>query len=101
MSRSYKKSPICGDKSKSWVKKQFNRNLRHKNKMIDPEDESNYLPNSSYKKANQSWHIKDVYYRETWEEYWEECVSRWIYFQHRGIEDPYPDEKEEYKRWYK
>ena len=77
MSRSYKKTPWAGDKSNTFMKKQFNRKLRRKNKNTDPEDESNYLSNKSYKKANESWDIKDYGWIMTWEEYWQSCIKQW------------------------
>ena len=100
MSRSYKKTPYAGDNSNTYMKKQFNRKLRHQSK-IDPEDESIYLPNNSYKKANQSWDIKDYEEILTWDEYWQKCISRWNSRHNRGYEEPYPDKEQEYKHWKK
>ena len=101
MSRSYKKTPYCGDKSNTFMKKQFNRKLRRKNKNIDPEDESLNLQNGSYKKANESWDISDYGWIQTWEEYWASCISDWKDAQARGWDDPYPNREQEYKRWKK
>ena len=101
MSRSYKKTPYFGDKSNGYMKKQFNRKLRHRNKQSDPEDESNYLQNKSYRKANESWEISDYGWIQTWEEYWQSCISNWKYGQSCGWNEPYPDRKQEYKRWKK
>ena len=101
MSRSYKKTPYVGDKSDTYTKKQFNRKLRRQSKMIDPDDESTYLSNNSYKKANESWDISDYGWIEPWEEYWGKCISEWQSHKNRGYDEPYPDKEYEYKRWKK
>ena len=103
MSRSYKKTPYAGDKNDAYMKKQFNRKLRRQSKNIDPEGESDdsYLPNNTYKKANQSWEICDYYDIEPWEDYWGKAVSEWQSRKNRGYDEPYPDKEQEYKRWKK
>lgn len=100
MSRSYKKHPYTGDKSNGFMKKQFNRKLRHQNK-INPDDETTYLPNNTYKKANESWDISEYGWSESWNIYWNKCVSEWQSRHNRGYDDPYPDKEQEYKRWKK
>jgi len=103
MSRSYKKTPYAGDKTDTYMKKQFNRKLRRQSKMVDPEEENEdlYLPNRSYKKANESWDISDYGWVEPWEEYWGKKVSEWQSDHNRGYDVPYPDKEQEYKTWKK
>ena len=90
MSRSYKKTPYCGPKSKS-MKKYANRVLRRDN---------NTYQNSSYKKRFCSYDICDYKFFETFEEYFESRVRQWhIWGQKYGY--PYPNHEIEYRKWYK
>lgn len=92
MSRSYKKTPRCGDKKDKFMKNYANRILRRENK--------NYQ-NSSYKKRFCRYDICDynsVYF--TFEDWLHMRVRQWERWD-RAKGDPYPDEKEEYRKWYK
>ncbi|MCQ2801311.1 MAG: hypothetical protein MJ222_01455 [Bacilli bacterium] len=64
MSRSYKKTPYCGDETSKWNKRLANKRVRRILKNPDME-----LQNSSYKKAYQSWNIVDYYFIQTFEEF--------------------------------
>ena len=67
MSRSYKKTPYCGPKSKA-MKKYANRVLRRDNDTYQ---------NGSYKKRFCSYDICDYKFFETFEEYFESRVRQW------------------------
>lgn len=89
MSRSYKKVPRCGDNKNKIMKNYANRVLRR--------DENTYQYNS-YKKRFCSYDICDynsVYY--TFEDWYRMRVRQW----ERWERGPYPDRKEEYRKWYK
>ena len=90
MSRSYKKTPYCGD-NKGKNKKRFaNSKLRTKLKNHDF-----ILPNGgAYKKVYESWDICDFYWITSWKEYWNICIRIW--HQYGG---DYPDKKQEYRYW--
>lgn len=90
MSRSYKKTPYCGD-NKGKNKKRFaNSKLRTKLKNHDF-----ILANGgAYKKVYESWDICDFYWITSWKEYWDICIRIW--HQYGG---DYPDKKQEYRYW--
>jgi len=53
MSRSYKKSPVFGDKANKWVKRQASKAVRRER----------YLDNGgAYKKCYEQWNIRDFAY---------------------------------------
>lgn len=66
MSRSYKKTPYCGDTKTKWAKRKANKLVRSKIKKWDIQD--NLLP-SYYKKISESWNICDYYSIMTWKEH--------------------------------
>lgn len=89
MSRSYKKVPRSGDNKNRFMKKYANRVLRR--------DENTYQ-HKSYKKRFCSYNICDynsVYY--DFEDWYRMRVRQW----ERWGQGPYPDRKEEYRKWYK
>ena len=92
MSRSYKRTPYCGD-NKGKTKKRFaNKKLRMK--MRDHEYE--LAKGGAYRKVTESWEICDYYWIMTWKDYWAMCIRQW---QRYGGE--YPNKKEEYRYWLK
>ena len=97
MSRSYKKHPTAGDKNDGFNKKYFNRKLRRKLK----NDFDYELPNNSFKKANQSWDIKDYSFSMTWEEYCDWAMESWKHGLAAGYESEktMPNKEECYKEW--
>ena len=90
MSRSYKKTPYCGPKSKS-MKKYANRVLRQ---------DKNTYQNASYKKRFCSYDICDYKFFETFDEYYRSQVRQWEEWG-RLYGRSYPNKKNAYRRWYK
>lgn len=92
MSRSYKKTPRCGDTKDKFYKKYANKQFR--------KDKFNNLQHNAYKKQSCSWDICD--YETvglTFEEYWKQTLQLWYQF---GLEnEPYPSKEEEYRKWFK
>lgn len=97
MSRSYKRTPRCGDRKDKFLKNYANRRIRRL-----PIDEPP-LNNKAYRKAFCSWEICD--YDEvgtSFEEYWERLVKYWNMWRGK-FGEPFPDRDEAYKeycRWY-
>ena len=92
MSRSYKKTPRCGDRKDKFYKAYANKKFRR--------DKFNRLQHSSYKKHSCQWDICD--YETvglTFEEYWEQTLRYWHEFGYKY--EPYPSKKEEYRRYFK
>ena len=94
MSRSYKRTPWSGDVKGKDKKRQANSKVRMFLK--DPENE---IQNSDFKKVSESWDICDYGWTTSWEEYWENCLKR--YEKYPSLYKKPPNEKEEYRRWYK
>ena len=96
MSRSYKKTPRCGDTKNKFIKKYANRVLRRQKLTSD-------LQHNSYKKNYCSYDICD--YDEvgtSFETFWSRRVNSWHNWFHRY--EPFPNREEAYKewmRWYK
>ena len=96
MSRSYKKTPYCGDHKGKSKKRIANHKVRNWLKQ-NPEVA---LKGSAYKKIYERWDICDYYTVSTWEEYWIGEIRFWLKWkQYKGY--PYPNKKEEYCKWYK
>lgn len=92
MSRSYKKTPRCGDRKDKFFKKYANRKLRR--------DKFHNLKHKSYKKNFCSYDICDYQtVGETFQEYWNRCVRSWQQWRH--LYEDFPDKEKEYRRWYK
>lgn len=96
MSRSYKKTPYCGDNKGKDKKRMANKKVRMFLKNLDHE-----LKYGDYKKIYESYDICDFYLSETWEEYWEWCLRHYYEWNSTGITMPFPNKKEEYRNWYK
>lgn len=92
MSRSYKKTPRCGDRKDKFYKTYANKKFRR--------DKFNRLQHCSYKKNFCQWNICD--YETvglTFEEYWEQTLRYWHEFGYKY--EPYPSKEEEYRQWFK
>jgi len=96
MSRSYKKTPYCGDNKGKDKKRMANKKVRMFLKNLDHE-----LKNNDYKKVFETYDICDFYFLETWEEYWKRCLRYYYEWNSVGISTPFPNKKEEYRNWYK
>ena len=91
MSRSYKKTPRCGDKKDCKAKRRANKKLRRKQLT------HNYQ-HKSYRKDYCSWDICD--YEQvgtTFEQYWLSVVKS----SRRWGNPPYPNREEAYQEWYR
>ena len=93
MSRSYKKTPYCGDHKGKSKKRIANHKVRNWLKQ-NPEVA---LKGNTYKKIYERWDICDYYTVSTWEAYWIGEIKFWL--KYKGY--PYPNKKEEYRKWYK
>ena len=90
MSRSYKKTPYCGDNKGKAKKRAANSKLRTKLKDYDF-----ILANgNAYKKVYESYNICDFYWITSWKEYWDICIRIW--HQYGGDK---PDKQQEYRYW--
>ena len=99
MSRSYKKTPWCGD-TKGTAKKRYAWKVVRQWLKENPDVA---LKGGQYKKLYETWDICDYGWVTTWEEYWEMCL-RW----HRealargwGRYTEEPNKEKEYRYWYK
>ena len=98
ISRSYKRTPWCGDhkgKSKKRIANHHVRNWFKKNPDV-------ILPPGAYKKIHCSWDICDYGWIRTWEEYWNDCQR----YHQEAIKKGWGhymdlDKNEEYRRWLK
>ena len=97
MSRSYKKTPWAGDTSfKKRGKQLANAKVRAFLKNLDDELTLN---GSKYKQVFETWNISDYGWIEDWEQYWVWVKKR--YAEHPELYKNPPNEKEEYRKWYK
>lgn len=93
MSRSYKKTPRCGDKKDGFYKRLYNKRIRKL-----PFDET--LQHKTYKRYQQAYDICDYQsVGDTFEQYWEGVVGRWYAWRHQY--EPFPDRDEEYQKYMK
>lgn len=99
MSRSYKKTPWCGDKKGKAKKRIANHTVRRHLKnnmdlMLSPGD---------YKKLYESWDICDFYGIVSWEEHWNRAWERyyWRCSMFPNKEHPVPNKEKEYIQWRK
>ena len=100
MSRSYKKTPWCGDHKGTQKKRQAWKKVRQWQK----DNPDILLQGGAYKKIYETWDICDYGWVTTWEEYWRSCWE-WYYYalEHysNSTKNKKPDQKEEYRHWYK
>lgn len=94
ISRSYKKHPWAGDTKGKFKKRTANHKVRNYLKKIE-----NELKFSDYKKVYCSWEICDYGWLYSWKEYWQHCIKSYYEWGYQYY--PFPDIKEEYKKWYK
>ena len=94
MSRSYKRTPYCGD-NKNKKQKRF-ANKRVRNFLKNFENELSY---SNYKKVYESWDICDFGWIISWQEHWNNQLK--FYQNHPEWFEKFPDKQEEYCKWYK
>ena len=92
MSRSYKKTPYCGNAKRRKLKNYANRVIRRKGELFQ---------NSSYKKVYGSYNICDYgsTYRSFEEYYWFRLKLWYSYWQ--GTAVPFPNRDEEYEQYQK
>lgn len=96
MSRTYKKTPYCGDNKGKIKKRMANKKVRMFLKNFDE-----ILKYNEYKKISESYNVCDYYWIETWESYWNRCIKNYYEWNHTGIKMDYPDKEKEYRYWYK
>lgn len=92
MSRSYKKTPWCGDNKGKWKKRRASKAVRRYLKR-HPED---LCQGAQYKKIYDSWDICDYYFRYSWKEYLESIQRINLYLPVIEIKSF----KKEYRYWY-
>ena len=96
MSRSYKKTPRCGDKKDKYFKKYANKRLRRKKLTHE-------FKHKSYKKDLCSYNICD--YEQigtTFTEYYSICVSNWYRWK-KILKNDFPERDKKYQdymRWF-
>ena len=96
MSRSYKKTPWCGDHKGTEKKRMAWKSVRSWLK-ANPDV---LLNGGKYRKVYEPWDICDYGSIMPWEEYWQDCIDYWEeYGKRRG--EPFHDKKDEYRRWRK
>lgn len=94
MSRSYKKTPWCGEQKNKIDKRNANKKVR-----MFLKNPNNHLLKNDYKKIFESWDICDFGWVTTWNEYWKNRLS-W-YAEHPEWFKDLPNKKIEYRKWYK
>lgn len=98
MSRSYKKTPYCGDRKGKSSKRAANSKVR----AVLKQNPDAITSGSAYRKLYDSWEICDYGWLCSWEEYWEnelEVYRRMLL--HYPEHVVYPNKKESYKKWRK
>lgn len=95
MSKSYKKTPYCGD-TKGKEKKRI---ANHKVRQYLRSNEDTVLRGGAYKRLYNTWDICDFYWIADWEEYWFNCLESYYNRGHLYREEP--DYEEEFRRWWK
>ena len=90
MSRSFKKTPRCGNYKNKFLKRYANRKLRR--------DKNYNLQYGAYKKNYESWDICDFeLIARSFSDYWNDLISYWSLNQ----DLPYPDKEKAYQEWFK
>lgn len=98
MSRSYKRTPYCGDNKGKEKKRTANKAVRTYLKR----NEEEIISRKNYKKLYESWDICDYCWILTWEQYWKNAQEhRCRMVEVYGFDMPELDEKEEYRYWVK
>lgn len=100
MSRSYKKTPWCGD-NKGKIKKRYaSKALRSWSK----EHSNILLKGNEYKKIYSSYDICDYGWVCSWEKRWKQIIEEYYYIlamNHDNEDISFPDKEEEFYKWYK
>lgn len=99
MSRSYKKNPVVKDGTTAKMGKKYaNRKIR---RQLNDADEE-LLSGGKYKKAYESWDIRDYSFTKTFEDYKIDAIREWekTGFYGRTLREIQPSEKELYRDWY-
>ena len=94
MSRSYKKTPYCGDKKGKSKKRFANSKVRNVLKNF-----KNKLPYMKYKRVYEQYDICDYGWIRTWDEYWKIILNS--YKKYPELYKYPPNKKDEYRSWYK
>lgn len=94
MSRSYKKTPYCGDTKGKDKKRLANSKVRMFLKNLN-----HRLPKMQYKRVYDQYDICDYYWMKDWQEYWQGCQLS--YLRHPDWHRKPLNKKEEYRNWYK
>ena len=98
MSRSYKKTPYCGDKKGKAKKRIANHRVRQSLKR----DLELVVQKGQYKRLFETWDICDYYSIQSWESYWRSSVNVYYWIKERfpeSTKNKFPDKKEEYRKW--
>lgn len=96
MSRSYKKTPYCGD-----TKGKENKRLaNHKVRQYLKNNEDVVLRGGAYKRLYDTWDICDYYWIANWEEYWLNCIESYNNWGYRYKKEK-PNYEKEFRRWWK
>lgn len=93
MSRSYKRTPWCGDAKGKTKKRDANSKVRMFLKNFD-----NELQYAAYKKVYESWEICDYENICPWEKWWQMVNQRYKKYPNLF---KLPNKKEEYRKWQK
>lgn len=96
MSRSYKHTPWCGDNKtvgKRLAKRAWRRRVKNLNNPT--------LNYSLYKRTYDQYDVCDYGFLKTFDEYWDNVVEDWHWFQARGWHEKQPDREAAYRKWYK
>ena len=96
MSRTYKKTPYCGDN-----KGKTNKRIANKKVRMFLKNFNEVLKYSDYKKISETYNICDYYWIKKKKNYWKRCLKNYYEYNSAGIKTEYPDKKEKYRRWYK
>ena len=98
MSRSYKKTPWCGDHKGKIKKRIANQTVRQMLKNYDL-----IVQKGAYKKLYCSYDICDYGWICSWEDYWEGEWNTHIWISHMRPDKEHkePDKKECYRKWLK
>ena len=95
MSRSYKKTPWCGDHKGKQKKRIANKVVRM---WLKEHPDVNLKP-GQFKQIYCSWDICDYGWINTWEDYWASSLrlhAKWLQL---GWPSEEPDERAEYQKW--
>ena len=94
MSRSYKKTPRCGEEKNKWAKSYANRSFRRTSRDA-------LLSRGFHKRTFCSYDICDYEsVNVTFTKYFDSLVKLWK-ISGRENGEPFPDMKYEYRKWYK